>query len=43
MLDEALVRVVTETAKGLVGGTGFVINRDGQIVTNHHVVSEGST
>ena len=43
MLDEALVRVVTETAKGLVGGTGFVINRDGHIVTNHHVVSEGST
>ena len=43
MLDEALVRVVTETAQGLVGGTGFVINRDGHIVTNHHVVSEGST
>ena len=42
-LDQGLVRVVVRTEDGLAAGTGFVVNQDGHVVTNHHVVEGGST
>lgn len=37
-VDESLVRIIVETSSGLATGTGFVVARDGYVVTNHHVV-----
>jgi V8-like Glu-specific endopeptidase len=39
-LDDSVVRVMVPVAKGYDIGTGFVINDDGYVVTNHHVVEE---
>ena len=37
-LERSVVRVVIETGRGSSTGTGFVINADGYVVTNHHVI-----
>lgn len=37
-IDESVVRIVNITSTGIGTGTGFVINDQQNIVTNHHVV-----
>lgn len=38
-LERSVVRIMTETADGASTGTGFVVNDDGYVVTNHHVIA----
>lgn len=37
-LDASVVRVFVKGPQGMSSGTGFVVNRDGTVVTNFHVV-----
>ena len=37
-LEPSVVRIIAETGGGTGTGTGFVINTDGYVLTNHHVV-----
>lgn len=41
-LEQSIVRIVTLTADGqsLGSGTGFVINADGHVATNYHVIDD---
>ena len=39
----AVVAIRVETSQGTAGGTGFIVNRNGTIVTNAHVVSDASS
>lgn len=38
-LDPSVVRIFVAGPRGMEAGTGFVINRDGYVATNFHVVS----
>lgn len=42
-LERSVVRIIAETADGMGTGTGFVINTDGYVLTNRHVVSGAET
>lgn len=42
-VEQSVVRVVAYSSDGVGTGTGFVVNRDGTIVTNHHVVASGDS
>ena len=42
-LGRSVVRVVAESDYDTGTGTGFVVNKDGYVVTNHHVVDGGMT
>lgn len=39
-LDPSVVRIFTIGPQGMGSGTGFVINNDGYVVTNYHVIAE---
>jgi S1-C subfamily serine protease len=39
----SVVTISVNTAHGTGGGTGFIIDRDGTIATNHHVVGEAAS
>jgi len=39
----SVVTISVSMAHGTGGGTGFIIDRDGTIATNHHVVGEAAT
>ena len=41
-LEKSVVRIVTQTSQGIGTGTGFVINDQGYIATNVHVIADGS-
>ena len=41
ILDQGVVRVESRTSEGYGTGTGFVVNDDGIVITNHHVVDGG--
>ena len=41
-LERSVVRIISKSADGTSTGTGFVINTDGYVVTNHHVVAGAS-
>ena len=43
LLGRSVVRVISESEYGTGTGTGFVVNEDGYVVTNHHVVDGGMT
>ena len=38
-LDPSVVRIFVEGPQGMGSGTGFVINRDGHVATNYHVIA----
>ncbi|MBI4182884.1 MAG: trypsin-like peptidase domain-containing protein [Proteobacteria bacterium] len=39
-LDPSVVRIFVLSPSGLETGTGFVVNREGMIATNYHVIAE---
>ena len=41
ILDQGVVRVESRTSEGYGTGTGFVVNDDGIVITNQHVVEGG--
>ena len=41
ILDQGVVRVESRTSEGVGTGTGFVVNDDGIVITNQHVVEGG--
>lgn len=41
-VENGLVRIVVAKAEGVGVGTGFLLNDDGHIATNHHVVADAS-
>ena len=41
ILDKGVVRVESRTSEGVGTGTGFVVNDDGIVITNQHVVEGG--
>lgn len=41
-LEGGIVRVVVDNPDGPGAGTGFVLNENGQIATNHHVVADAT-
>ena len=41
ILDQGVVRVESRTSEGYGTGTGFVVNDDGIVITNQHVVDGG--
>lgn len=43
VVEKSVVRVVAYSSDGVGTGTGFVVNREGIIVTNHHVVAAGDS
>jgi len=43
MAGDAVVRIVTEMASGTVSGSGFVIESDGLVLTNNHMVIDAET
>lgn len=41
--EQSVVAIQARTAAGISSGSGFVLNREGYVVTNYHVVDGGQT